>query len=362
VAAPVVEGPAVEARGIVKAFPGVVANAGVDLVVRRGEVHALVGENGAGKSTLASILTGLYRPDAGELRIHGEVVHLRSPRDGLARGVGMVHQHFRLVDRFTVAENISLGDRHSPLWLSRGRLRSGVAELGERYGLAIDPDALVGDLSVGEQQRVEIVKTLSRGVEVLLLDEPTAVLTPQETEALFTTVRSIAADGKAVVFISHKLGEVMAVSQRVTVLRDGAVSGSVAVADTDARALARMMVGRPVDLSPRRAALPPRRAVLEVRDLELRDSAGRVLLGGVDLTVRAGEVVGVAGVAGNGQVQLAETIAGMRAPTHGTVRVNGVEVTGRGPRRARAAGLAYVPEDSWRSATWSFATPPDGCC
>lgn len=337
--------PAVEARGIVKAFPGVVANAGVDLAVRRGEVHALLGENGAGKSTLASILTGLYRADAGELRIDGERVHLRSPRDGLARGVGMVHQHFRLVDRFTVAENLALGDRRQPLWLSRRRLGAGVAELGQRYGLRLDPKAVVGDLSVGEQQRVEIVKTLVRGVDVLLLDEPTAVLTPQETEALFDTVRTIAADGKAVVFISHKLGEVLAVSDRVTVLRDGAVAGVVDGADTDAAALARMMVGRAVDLSPQRAGAPPQRPVLELRGVGLRDAAGRELLRDVEVTVRAGEVVGVAGVAGNGQVELAETIAGLRAPTTGRVLVDGADVTAAGPRRARAAGLAYLPED-----------------
>lgn len=339
------EPPALEAVGVTKVFPGVVANAGVDLPLRRGEVHALLGENGAGKSTLAAILTGLYHPDAGHLRRDGREVVLRTPRDGLERGIGMVHQHFRLVDRFTVAENVALGDRRLPWRMSAARIRMAVAEVAERYRLPVDPDAVVGDLSVGEQQRVEILKVLHRGVDVLLLDEPTAVLTPQETEALFDTVRTMAEAGKAVAFISHKLSEVLAVADRITVLRDGHVVGTLAPAEATAEQLAELMVGRPVDLSPRRAAAPPGRPLLRAENLSLAAVDGRGGLEDINLEVRAGEIVGVAGVAGNGQRELAETLAGLRAPSAGRVLIEHTEVTGRGPAVTRAAGLSYVPED-----------------
>ncbi|MGH9184870.1 MAG: ABC transporter ATP-binding protein [Acidimicrobiales bacterium] len=335
---------AVQARGIVKAFPGVLANDNVDLDLWRGGVHAILGENGAGKSTLAAVLAGLYRPDAGSLLIDGEAATLNSPRDGLARGIGMVHQHFRLIERFTVAENVALGDHRQPLFLSTTRIESDVAALGERFGLPIDARARVADLSVGERQRVEIVKTLYRGAEVLLLDEPTAVLTPQEVEALFATVRAMADDGKAVAFISHKLGEVLAISDRITVMRDGRVIGSVATAEADEHTLARMMVGRDVDLSARRASQAPGASLLDVAGITVTDG-GATVLDDVSFTVRAGETLGVAGVAGNGQVALAECIAGLHRPTSGRVMVGGRDVTRRGPREARAAGLAYVPED-----------------
>jgi general nucleoside transport system ATP-binding protein len=337
--------PALQAIGVTKVFPGVIANAGVDLALRRGEVHALLGENGAGKSTLASILTGLYRPDAGELRMDGRPVTLKTPRDGLDRGIGMVHQHFRLVERFTVTENIALGDKRLPWRWSAGRVRSDVEQLAGRYGLPIDPDALVGELSVGERQRVEIVKVLYRGAEVLLLDEPTAVLTPQEADALFTTMRAMADDGKAVVFISHKLREVMAVSDVVTVMRDGAVVDAVRTADTDPESLARAMVGRSVDLSTRWAREAPGEPVLKVAGLRLDAVDGRGRLEDIDLEVRAGEIVGVAGVAGNGQRELAETIAGLRRPDGGTIQVLHRDITGVRPAQARMAGLAYVPEN-----------------
>jgi general nucleoside transport system ATP-binding protein len=336
---------AFEAVGVTKIFPGVVANAGVDLALHRGEVHALLGENGAGKSTLASILTGLYRPDAGELRRDGVPITLRSPRDGLERGIGMVHQHFRLVDRFTVAENVALGDRSLPWRWSAPRIRATVTELAERYRLPVHADAVVGELSVGERQRVEIVKSLYRGADILLLDEPTAVLTPQEADALFETMRTMADDGKVVVFISHKLREVMAVSDRVTVMRDGHVVGDLAIADTDPAQLAELMVGRTVDLSPRRAAAPAGRPVLRVEGLSLDAVDGRGQLHDIDLTVHAGEIVGIAGVAGNGQRELAEAIAGLRSPTRGTVSLGFHDITGQGPRAARVAGLGYVPED-----------------
>ncbi len=340
-----VTAPALEAVGVTKVFPGVIANARVDLALRRGEVHALLGENGAGKSTLASILIGLYRPDGGELRMDGSTVELKTPRDGLERGIGMVHQHFRLVDRFTVTENVALGDKRLPWRWSPARVRGQVRELGERYGLPVDPDARISELSVGERQRVEIVKVLYRGAEVLLLDEPTAVLTPQEADALFATMRAMAADGKAVVFISHKLREVMAVSDQVTVMRDGAVVAAVRTADTSTEALAQAMVGRDVDLSARHARTEPGRPVLRVEGLDLQAVDGRGRLEAIDLDVRAGEIVGVAGVAGNGQRELAETIAGLRRPDGGTIRILQRDITGVGPARARAAGLAYVPED-----------------
>jgi general nucleoside transport system ATP-binding protein len=337
---------AIEARAIVKRFPGVVALDGADLLVRRGEVHALLGENGAGKSTLASVLCGLYRPDAGQVLVDGEPVTLRGPRDGLAHGIGMVHQHFRLVRRFTVAENVALGDRSQPLLMSSPQVHRAVAELGGRYGLPVRPDAVIGDLSVGEQQRVEIVKTLYRGVDVLLLDEPTSVLTPQESEALFGTVRAMAADGKAVVFISHKLDEVVTIADRVTVMRDGAVVGNRDIAETTRHELARMMVGRDVDLltqrGARRSTRPP---VLVLEGLHLGATARRGPLADVSLAVAPGEIVGIAGVAGNGQRPLAEVAAGLVPPESGRVVVNGHDVTGCGPRVARAAGLAYVPDD-----------------
>ena len=335
--------PAIEARGVVKEFPGVVANAGVDLAVERGEVHAVLGENGAGKTTLASILTGLYRPDEGEIRIKGEPVALRSPRDGLDYGVGMVYQHFRLVERFTVADNIVLGDPRQPMITSARRLEGAVAGLGERYGLRINPRAKVADLSVGEQQRVEIVKMLYRGVEVLILDEPTAVLTPQETQNLFETVKAMAADGKAVIFISHKLAEVTAVSDNVTVMRDGRVVERVKTSSTNRRELARMMVGRDVDLSVRRSKSPPGPVLLALEGVGLAGEQEAVSLQEINLEVHAGEVVGIAGVAGNGQRELAEVVAGLRAPSSGTVHIEGKDVAGAGA--ARRAGLAYVPED-----------------
>jgi general nucleoside transport system ATP-binding protein len=323
-----------------------VANQAVDLQLHRGEVHALLGENGAGKSTLASVLTGLYRPDGGEVRRDGEPLALRSPRDALELGIGIVHQHFRLVPRFTVAENVALGDRRLPWRLRRNAVREQVAELAERYRLPVRADAYVGDLSVGEQQRVEIVKVLYRGADVLFLDEPTAVLTPQESDALFETVRAMAADGKAVVFISHKLREVVAVSDQVTVLRDGVVTGSCEVSgDTDPAELAQMMVGRRVDLSVRRASAAPGAPVLRVAGLCLDAVDGRGRLQDVDLEVRAGEILGVVGVAGNGQRELAETITGLRAPSAGTVVVGERDVTGSGARETRLAGLGYVPED-----------------
>jgi ABC-type uncharacterized transport system ATPase subunit len=334
---------AIAAVAVTKRFPGVVANDRVDFTLRRGEVHTLLGENGAGKSTLAALLCGLYQPDEGHILRDGAPVRLRSPRDGLARGIGMVHQHFRLVDRFTVAENVVLGDDRQSQLLQRGEIDERVAALGEKYGLSLDPSAEIHDLTVGQRQRVEIVKMLYRGVDVLLLDEPTAVLTPTEADALFETVRAMTAEGRSVVFISHKLGEVMDVSDRVTVMRGGRVTGEVATRDATQRELAELMVGRPVIGETRRSS--------GRGDLRLHASGvtviseGRRVLDGVDVEVATGEILGIAGVSGNGQRELAEVLAGVEVPESGSVSIDGVELGTEGPRHARELGVAFVPED-----------------
>ena len=335
--------PVLSARAIVKQFPGVLALDGVDFDLAAGEVHTLLGENGAGKSTLASVLCGAYQPEFGSVTRHGKPVDLRSPRDGLTHGIAMVHQHFRLVERFTVSENVVLGDPRLGRWVSRRRIDDEVARVGEEFGLPVDPSARVNDLSVGQRQRVEIVKALYRGADVLLLDEPTAVLTPQETETLFVTVRSMTAAGKSVVFISHKLGEVVEISDRVTVMRGGVVTGEVDGARADRHELARMMVGRDIDLDAQRfSGGAPGSACLVARGLTLVDG-DQTLLDGIDLEVRAGEIVGVAGVSGNGQRELADVLCGVARPSRGSVEIDGRLV--KGVRDARIAGLAYVPEE-----------------
>jgi ABC-type uncharacterized transport system ATPase subunit len=336
-------------HGIVKRFPGVVANDGVDLEVVAGEVHALLGENGAGKSTLSNILTGLYHPDEGEIWISGEPVRFVSPRDALDVGICMVHQHFRLVEPFTVAENIILGDHRGEGRAFRVRPRAverRVLELGERYGLPVDPRARIWQLSVGEQQRVEILKALYREARILILDEPTAVLTPQEAETLFETLRTMAAEGRTVIFISHKLHEVKAVADRVTVLRGGKSIATVAAADATLQSLAALMVGRDVQVGRRveRAAPHGEEVALAVEGLCADGDRGARTLHDVTLTVRAGEIVAIAGVAGNGQRELAEVITGMR-PCTGVVAAAGRKLRGGDPREAIAAGIAYVPED-----------------
>jgi simple sugar transport system ATP-binding protein len=336
---------ALSAHRITKRFPGVVANHDVDFDVRRGEVHTLLGENGAGKSTLAAILCGLYQPDDGYLKRDDKVVSLASPRAGLRHGIAMVHQHFRLVERMTVAENVVLGSSDLPFRLRPKEMNDRVAAVADEYGLPIDPAASVETLSVGQRQRVEIVKALYQGAEILLLDEPTAVLVPAEVEKLFDNVRSMTAAGKAIVFISHKLGEVVEISDRVTVLRHGVVTGSVEGRGTASTTdLANLMVGRRVDLSPKRAQHAFGHEVLQVRNLSLV-SRGVTRLDDVSFSVHEGEMVGIAGVAGNGQKELADVIAGLVTPTSGTISIQGTFTTGLGPIRAREAGLAYVPED-----------------
>ena len=348
--------------GITKRFPGVVANDGVDFEVRPGEVHALLGENGAGKSTLSNILTGLYEPDEGRIELDGTPVAFASPRAAIDAGIGMVHQHFRLVPTFTVVENVALGEAGA---FRPDVTEAAVTDLAERHGLAVHPTARVWQLSVGEQQRVELLKVLSRGAKVLILDEPTAVLTPQEADSLFATLRGFADEGRAVIFISHKLDEVIAVSDRVTVLRDGRTIGTVETSGTSARELARMMVGRDVvfhaDDTSDRGTVDTGRVVLAVDGVSAHDDRGRRALSDVSIEVRAGEIVGVCGVAGNGQRELAEVIGGLRRPDHGggTVVVDGATVKLGDPRASIAAGVAHVPEDRLHTGLAAGATIED---
>jgi len=334
-------------RGITKRFPGVLANDGVDFEAAAGEVHALLGENGAGKSTLSNILTGLYRPDEGEIFVYGNRVHFHVPRDALDAGIGMVHQHFRLVEPFTVAENVVLGDHRGEgraFRLHHRAIERSVGELSKRYGLAVEPRARIWQLSLGEQQRVEILKALYREASILILDEPTAVLTPQEAEVLFETLREMAGEGRTVIFISHKLHEVKAVADRVTVLRDGRTIATVSAAEATPRSLASLMVGRELT----GASAPPRTAsevVLQLDGVWTAGDRGGSAVKDVSLRVRGGEIVAVAGVAGNGQRELAETVAGIRAPTEGAIRIDGRALRAGDPRAGIAARIAYVPED-----------------
>jgi ABC-type uncharacterized transport system ATPase subunit len=337
---------AVEMRGIVKRFPGVVANDGVDFDVRRGEVHALLGENGAGKSTLMNVLDGLYRPDAGEIRVFGEPVDLRSPRDAIAAGIGMVHQHFALVPTQTVTENVLLGLAEPRFRMDLRRYDGRIAELAARHGLAVDPQARIWQLSVGEQQRVEILKMLYRGARILILDEPTAVLAPQEAQELFRTLRSMVAEGTSVVFISHKLAEVAQIADRITVMRRGKVTAAgIPAAGTTPADLAERMVGRDVVETIERSPFAPGPVVLSVRAVDALSDRGVPALRGVSLDVRAGEILGVAGVAGNGQSELAQVLTGLRHCTAGSITVNGVEVANRNPREVIDQHIGHVPED-----------------
>ncbi|MEK7409879.1 MAG: ATP-binding cassette domain-containing protein, partial [Actinomycetota bacterium] len=335
---------ALSARQVTKRFPGVLANDRVDFDLAGGEVHTLLGENGAGKSTLASVLCGLYKPDEGAVLRKGTQVRLTSPRHGLLNGIAMVHQHFRLVDRFSVAENVVLGHRNLPFLLRASNLESQVAEVAERFGLPIDPRATVGELSAGQRQRVEIIKALYQGAEILLLDEPTALLAPPEVEKLFVTVRAMTAAGKSVVFISHKLGEVVDISDRITVMRDGRVTGSVARGEADSRQLAELMIGRDIDLARRVSRVATGENLLSLSNVTLRRN-GADVVSGVTFNVCAGEIVGVAGVSGNGQRELAELVTGLQVPSSGTIVLGEIPINGIGARRVRAAGLAYVPED-----------------
>jgi simple sugar transport system ATP-binding protein len=336
---------AVAMRGIVKRFPGLVANDRVDFTLRRGEIHALLGENGAGKSTLMNILAGVYRPDEGTIEIDGRPAELSSPRDAIAAGLGMIHQHFTLVPSLTVTENVLLGLHEPRFRLRLAAYGTRIRELGERTGLPVDPDAKVWQLSVGEQQRVEILKMLYRGATVLIMDEPTAVLAPQETEELFRTLRAMAQRGESIVFISHKLDEVVAIADRVTVLRRGKVTADgIPAAGQTRRSLARLMVGRDLLETIEKAPVTPGPVVLRVDHVSADNDRGLPALRDISLEVRAGEIVAIAGVTGNGQTELAEVVTALRRCT-GSITVSGVEVANQSPMRAIASGVAHVPED-----------------
>lgn len=344
---------ALEVVGVRKRFGPVLANDGVSMAVARGSIHGVIGENGAGKSTLMRIVHGYYRADAGEIRIDGKQARIASPQQAIALGVGMVHQHFMLVDNFTVLENTALGAEEGFL-LGRGlaRARRALLALGRDHGLEADPDAVVGDLPVGLRQRVEILKALYRGARLLILDEPTGVLTPREADDLFGILRALRARGRTVVLITHKLREIMALCDRVTVMRRGRVVGNVDVADTDRVRLAEMMVGRAVPPGAGRGASPPGRVVLEVERLTVRDRNGAARVREASFSVRAGEIVGVAGVAGNGQSELLEAVAGTLPVAGGAIRIDGAAAAraggAAGAAAARRLGLAHVPEDRQR--------------
>lgn len=336
----------VKMRGIVKRFPGVLANDHVNFDVRAGEVHALLGENGAGKSTLMRILYGLYRQDEGEIFINGTPVSIESPVDAIRLGIGMIHQHFMLVPTLTVAENVALG-----LPSSRGpitdleRVSKRVSDLAEIYGLKVDPSAYIWQLAVGQQQRVEILKALYRGADLLILDEPTAVLTPQEVEELFHTLNQMKQEGHSLIFISHKLHEVLEISDRVTVLRDGQVVDTQATESTDKALLAHLMVGREIGFTSERLYMEAGEIRLAINDLWALGDRGTPALRGINLEVKAGEILGIAGVSGNGQKELAQVITGMRPSTKGTILLDGQEVTGLSPGDLINKGLGYIPEE-----------------
>jgi general nucleoside transport system ATP-binding protein len=345
-------GPVLEMRGITKRYPGVIANDKIDLDLRPGEIHALLGENGAGKSTLMNILYGLAVPDEGEIRIDGQPVEIFGPHDAIDRGISMVHQHFMLVPVLTVAENILLGEETmaNAIFIDRNEARRRIVALGRQFGFDIDPDARIESLSVGWQQRVEILKALYRKARILVLDEPTAVLTPQETEEIFAVLRRLAAEGHSIIFISHKLYEVLEIADRITVIRRGRVVGQRIPSETNEEDLAELMVGRNVELTVDRGESHPSDVVLSVHGLRAKDDRGREVVRGVDLEVRAGETLGIAGVAGNGQDELVETLTGLRKPSAGSVTMGGTDVTGWGPRQLYEGGLAHVPGDRHRWA------------
>jgi len=339
-----------ELQGITKRFGDLVANDRIDLKAEEGEILALLGENGAGKSTLMNVLSGLYRPDEGSILLDGNAAHFNDPGEAIRAGIGMVHQHFMLIPAFTVAENVMLGFERTRRFgfLDRKRAHDEISELSRKFGLEVDPDAIVGELSVGQQQRVEIVKTLARDAQVLVLDEPTAVLTPQETEDLFEVMRSLRASGRTILFITHKLKEVLAIADKIVVIRLGRVVGSATPGQASEQDLASMMVGRGVELSVSKSPATPGDPVLRVEDLTVLDDSGRIAVAGVTFNVRAGEILAVAGVQGNGQTELARAVTGLAAVLGGKVSVLDEDISAATPKQALQAGIAHIPEDRLR--------------
>lgn len=348
----------VEMHEITKIFPGIVANDHVNFSLRRGEIHSLLGENGAGKSTLMNILYGLYTPEEGKIIVNGEEVHFEDAGDAIAHGLGMVHQHFMLVQRFTVAENIILGQKspRAPLIEDQEQVCERLRKISEQYGLEIQPESKVWTLSVGEQQRVEILKALYRGAEILILDEPTAVLTPQEVTEFLTILKKLSDEGKSIIFISHKLNEVLEISNRITVLRDGKNVGTVNAADANEEELARMMVGREVLFEIQKKPAHPGKVVLHVENVSAKNDRGLQGLKHVSFDLHSGEVLGIAGVDGNGQAELEQVIAGLRECEEGKIAINGTEVTNQKPKVIGQSHIAHIPSDRYRMGLLSDFT------
>lgn len=333
-------------NNIRKEFPGIVANDNITLQVKQGEIHALLGENGAGKSTLMNVLFGLYQPEKGEIKVRGEKVDVTDPNVASKLGIGMVHQHFMLVQNFSVTENIILGSEPTKRGsIDLRKAAKDVADISDQYGLRVDPTAKIEDISVGMQQRVEILKTLYRGAEILIFDEPTAALTPQEIKELIQIMKNLISEGKSIILITHKLKEIMQVCDRCTVIRRGKGIGTVNVADSTENSLAEMMVGREVSFEVEKTAAIPKDQVLSIKDLIVEDARGIEVVDGLNLDVRAGEIIGVAGVDGNGQTELIEAITGLRQPKGGTIHVSGQDITSYKPRKVTEAGVGHIPQD-----------------
>jgi simple sugar transport system ATP-binding protein len=350
-----------ELKGITKSFPGVLANDKINLTLKKGEIHALLGENGAGKSTLMNVLYGLYAPDEGDIYVKGEEIHVSSPRDAIAQGIGMVHQHFMLVPVFTVTENVMLGDetlQRSGL-LDRKTPAARIREISNEFGLEVDPDAYVRDLPVGVQQRVEIIKLLYREADILILDEPTAVLTPQEVDELFSIMRSLVDSGKSIIFITHKLREVLTFADRITVIRGGKVVGTTTPDEADQNKLAAMMVGRDVSLEVDKKPAEVKEVVLQVEDLIVMDDLKQVAVKGVSFDVHGGEILGIAGVQGNGQTELVRAITGLSHPISGSLKLLGEDITKANPRTITEIGSAHIPEDRQQDGLVLSATIAD---
>lgn len=341
-----------EMKKITKRFPGVLANDKVDFDVKAGEIHTLLGENGAGKSTLMKILYGLYHPEEGEIYLNGKRIQLTSPSDAIDQGIGMIHQHFMLVSTLTVAENVALGLKQENRFLTDlKKVSARINELSETFGLHVNPKEYIWQLSVGERQRVEIIKALYRDATLLVLDEPTAVLTPQEVDDIFTVFRRLTKDGRGLVFISHKLQEVMDLSHRITVMRNGKVTGETIPNETSPRELAEMMVGREVNFDPLKKKVELKAPLLVIKDLHVVGERGKNAVNGINLEVNGGEILGIAGISGNGQTELAESIAGLRKPSEGNITIDGKQTTNYKAKQVRKAGLAYVPEERMRDGS-----------